>query len=94
MMLPLISFEKYIVTKFILLYSLNLFQVIPSELEEVLETHPGVLESCVTSILHEEDGERPVACVVRRPGCEVTAQEIKDLIAGNQAVTLFRYRLN
>lgn len=53
----------------------------PPELEEVILEHPGVHYVIVTSVPHEEDGEHPVACVVRKEGSNVTAQEIKDLIA-------------
>lgn len=43
--------------------------------------HDGVADVCVTGVPHPDDGERVVACVVRKPGSMVTAQEIKDLVA-------------
>ncbi|XP_053617438.1 luciferin 4-monooxygenase-like [Plodia interpunctella] len=55
--------------------------VIPVELEELIRSHPGVLDAGVTNIPHPEDGEHPVACVVRRPGSDVTAEQIKELVA-------------
>lgn len=55
--------------------------VIPPEVEAVIREHPGVYDVNVTSIPHEENGDHPVACVVRKPGSNVTAQEIKDIVA-------------
>nr|XP_021195793.2 luciferin 4-monooxygenase isoform X2 [Helicoverpa armigera] len=55
-------------------------KVSPVELEGVILQHPGVRDVAVTSIFDEECGDLPVACVVLRPGVEVTAQEIKDLV--------------
>ncbi|XP_075983943.1 luciferin 4-monooxygenase-like [Anticarsia gemmatalis] len=57
------------------------YHIVPYELEAVIREHPGVLDVSVTSIPHEEDGDHAVACVVRTPGSDVTAQEIKDLVA-------------
>lgn len=57
------------------------YHVAPAELEELIRTLPGVHDVSVTSVQHVEDGEWPVACVVRRYGAQVTAQEIEDLIA-------------
>lgn len=58
------------------------FQISPFELEGVIRQHPGVLDAAVTGIPDPECGELPVACVVRRNGYDVTAQEIKDLVKG------------
>lgn len=54
----------------------------PVEIESVIRSHPGVLDAAVTAIPDPECGDLPVACVVRRSGSEVTAQEIKDLVKG------------
>ncbi|XP_063624805.1 uncharacterized protein LOC134796554 [Cydia splendana] len=62
------------------------YQVIPPEIEDVILTHPDVQDVCVTGIPHFEDGERVAACVVRRPGSTVSAQEIKDLVASQMSV--------
>lgn len=56
-------------------------QVVPPEVEEVILTHDGVDDVCVTGIPHPDDGEHVTACVVRKPGSKVSAQEIKDLVA-------------
>ncbi|XP_047991493.1 luciferin 4-monooxygenase-like [Leguminivora glycinivorella] len=62
------------------------YQVIPPEIEEVILTHPGVQDVCVTGVPHIDDGERVAACIVRRPGSTVSAQEIKDLVASKMSV--------
>ena len=52
------------------------FNVYPREIEEVLYAHPGILEAAVIGKPDERLGEEVVAIVVRRPGSEVTAEEI------------------
>ncbi|MGF6401274.1 acyl-CoA synthetase (AMP-forming)/AMP-acid ligase II [Pseudomonas frederiksbergensis] len=42
------------------------FKVFPSEIERVLNAHPGVMESAVVSAPDEKAGEIPIAYVVRR----------------------------
>ncbi|CAH0595175.1 unnamed protein product [Chrysodeixis includens] len=59
------------------------YHIIPSEVEAVILQHPGVHEVSVTSIPDEDDGEHIVACVVRAPGAQVTAAEIKEIVASN-----------
>ncbi|KAJ2940160.1 hypothetical protein O0L34_g11725 [Tuta absoluta] len=54
-------------------------QISPVEIQNVILQHPAVLDAVVTSI-PDECGDLPVACVVRKPGSNVTAQEIKDLV--------------
>ncbi|CAB3259644.1 unnamed protein product [Arctia plantaginis] len=61
------------------------YHIRPSEIETVILEHPGVSDVSVTSIPDEEDGEHPVACVVRKIGSNVTAQEIKDLVASKRS---------
>ncbi|XP_023938240.2 uncharacterized protein LOC112046027 [Bicyclus anynana] len=55
--------------------------IYPIEIEEVIREHPAVAEVCVVGIDAPVVGEVPAACVVRRKGYDVTAQEIKDLVA-------------
>jgi fatty-acyl-CoA synthase len=40
--------------------------------------HPGVQEACVIAIPHPKWLERPLACVVPRPGATVTKEELLD----------------
>ncbi|XP_026317864.1 luciferin 4-monooxygenase-like, partial [Hyposmocoma kahamanoa] len=72
----------YFVERLKMLIKWRVYHVVPGEIEEVIVRHPGVLEVCVTSLEHAMDGEWPVACVVRRPGSTVTAQEIETLVTG------------
>ncbi|KAJ8717672.1 hypothetical protein PYW07_005602 [Mythimna separata] len=55
-------------------------QVSPSEIETVIMRHPGVFQVAVTGIPDKECGDLVVACVVPKPGCSLTAQEIKELV--------------
>jgi fatty-acyl-CoA synthase len=46
------------------------------ELENTLMGHPAVLEAAVVGVPHERWSERPLACVVTKPGAEVTKEEL------------------
>ncbi|WP_153504216.1 long-chain-fatty-acid--CoA ligase [Cumulibacter manganitolerans] len=50
--------------------------VYPAEVESVLSGHPGIAEVAVIGIPSEKWGESPYAIAVRRPGSDVTAEEI------------------
>ena len=50
--------------------------VYPKEIENVLESHPGIFESAVIAIADEEWGERPHALVVLNEGEGIPADEI------------------
>jgi long-chain acyl-CoA synthetase len=51
------------------------FNVYPTEVEEVLSRHPGILEVAVVGMADEQSGEAPVACVVRGDAA-LTEQEV------------------
>ena len=53
----------------------NIFSV---QVEEAINTHPGVLECAVIGVPDEEWGERVKAFVVRKPGEQVSEDEIID----------------
>lgn len=53
------------------------FKVFPSEIEQVLDAHPGVLESAVVPARDAHAGEVPIAYVVRRD----TSVDMQDLLA-------------
>jgi len=46
--------------------------------KEVIAAHDAVLDCAVAGVPHEFLGEVPVAFVIARPGCEVTAKMITD----------------
>jgi acyl-CoA synthetase (AMP-forming)/AMP-acid ligase II len=52
------------------------YNVYPREVEEVLYAHPSVLEAAVIGKPDQRLGEEVVGVVVRRPGCELSADEI------------------
>ena len=52
------------------------FNVYPREVEEVLLTHPAVSLAAVVGVPHESHGEEVKAFVIRRPGVEVTEEEL------------------
>jgi len=53
------------------------YNVYPREIEEMLFTHPAVLEAAVIGVNDSEKGEIPKAFIVPKPGSNVTADEIK-----------------
>ncbi|KAF9417402.1 hypothetical protein HW555_005499 [Spodoptera exigua] len=71
----------FFVERLKMLIKYRMYHIIPPEIEAVIREHPGVQEVSVTSVPHEDDGEHVVACVMRRPGSNVTAAEIKEMVA-------------
>jgi long-chain acyl-CoA synthetase len=59
--------------------------IYPREIEEVLLTHAGVLETAVVSRPHADWGEEVIAFVVRRAGAEVSSQDLNQLCLDNIA---------
>src|SRR5205823_14290882 len=51
------------------------------ELENAIMAHPDIVEAAVVAIPHERWGERPCACVVRRPGSDLGAAGLRDHLA-------------
>ena len=72
--------ERHNVTRFA--YFLSCHQVAPAELEDVLLSHPAVADAGVVGVPDDEGGEVPLACVVCKPGMEVTPEEIYTFVAG------------
>jgi fatty-acyl-CoA synthase len=50
------------------------------EIENALMAHPDVLEAAVIATPDEKWSERPLACVVRKPGSSVTAESLRDFV--------------
>jgi len=61
------------------------FKVYPREVDEVLYTHPAVLEAAAVGVPHPSKGEVVKAFVVLRPGAKATAQELMDHCRANLA---------
>jgi fatty-acyl-CoA synthase len=59
--------------------------VFPREVEDLLSSHDAVLEVAVVGVDDEEFGERLNAYVVRHPGQDCTAEELKELVRRNLA---------
>jgi fatty-acyl-CoA synthase len=58
------------------------------EVEQAIDSHPSVLECAVVGVPDEKWGERPKAFVVRRPGAEVTEDEL----VGHVHARIARYK--
>jgi long-chain acyl-CoA synthetase len=56
------------------------YNVYPREIEEVLYTHPAVLEAAVIGLPSSDLGEEVAAAVVLRTGAETTAEELKQYV--------------
>jgi long-chain acyl-CoA synthetase len=52
------------------------YNVYPRDVEEVLYEHPAVLECCVAGVADQYRGETIKAYIVKRPGAEVTDDEL------------------
>lgn len=59
----------------------NGYQVAPAELEDLLQTHPGIDEAAVVGYADDQAGELPVAFVVQHSGSKVHEAQIKDFVA-------------
>ncbi len=51
------------------------------DLENAIMAHEGVAEAAVIAVPHEKWGERPLACVVAKPGVTVGVEELNALLA-------------
>ncbi len=52
------------------------FNVFPAEVEEMLATHPGVVEAAVVGVAHPHTGEAVKAYVVTEPGSDVDEETL------------------
>jgi fatty-acyl-CoA synthase len=55
------------------------------ELENALMAHPDIIEASVVGVADERWDERPLACVVLRPGATVTPGELREWLAARVA---------
>jgi len=63
--------ELYIVDRLKDLIKYRGYQISPAEIEDLLYTHPGVMEAAVFGVPHSIDDEHPVAFVSIKPGFTV-----------------------
>ena len=73
---------------------MSLHQVVPSNVEKHILTHPAVHDAGVVGLPHEVDGELPLAFVVVKDGCSVSEEEIVQYIAGNMLMTIITKTMN
>ena len=52
------------------------FNIYPREIEDVIATHPKVLECAVVGVPHKKLGEAPIAIITLKPGEKVSEGEI------------------
>jgi len=50
------------------------------DMENALMSHPAVAEAAVIAIPHEKWNERPLACIVLKPGQTATAEELNQIL--------------
>jgi fatty-acyl-CoA synthase len=50
------------------------------ELENLIMSHPGVLEAAVIGLPHPRWQERPLACVVRKPGATLDGADVIEFL--------------
>ncbi|VVC96079.1 unnamed protein product, partial [Leptidea sinapis] len=59
----------------------RIYQILPSEIEDLIRTNDAVQDVCVLGVEDPDDGEHPVACIIKKGNRQVTSKEIKDLVA-------------
>ena len=65
------------------------YNVYPREIEEVLYTHPAVLEAAVIGVPHDSLGEEVGAAVVLKDGEQVEVQELREYM--KEKVAAYKY---
>ncbi|XP_055710982.1 probable 4-coumarate--CoA ligase 3 [Phlebotomus papatasi] len=64
------------------MFKYSSYQIAPSELEEILETHSGVLQAVVVGIPDPTYTDLPAAVIVRKNGSTVTEEELMKFVEG------------
>ena len=65
------------------------YNVYPREIEEILYTHPDVVEAAVVGIPHIDLGEEVAAAVVLREGTQTTPEELRQFV--KERVAPYKY---
>jgi acyl-CoA synthetase (AMP-forming)/AMP-acid ligase II len=71
----------YLVDRLKELIKYNAQQVAPAELEDIIQSHPNVLDAAVIGAPDEAAGEIPMAFVVRKDGAYLDAAELMSFVA-------------
>nr|XP_043630852.1 4-coumarate--CoA ligase-like 6 [Erigeron canadensis] len=71
----------YIVDRMKDVIKYNGFQIAPADLENVLASHPDILDVAVIGVNDEVAGEVPMAFVVKKPEAKISQSEIIDFVA-------------
>ncbi|XP_017783009.1 PREDICTED: 4-coumarate--CoA ligase 1-like [Nicrophorus vespilloides] len=74
--------EIFIVDRLKELIKYKGFQVSPSELEDILNSHEYIVESGVVGLPDERAGELPMAFVVKRDNVDLSEEAVKEFLAG------------
>ena len=72
-------------TKFTAISVILYNQVAPAELEALLLQHPAVADAAVIGTPDPDAGELPTAYIVKKPGVDVTSEDICDFVAQHVA---------
>ncbi len=59
--------------------------IYPKEIEDFIYTHPKVQDVQVIGVPDKAYGEEIMACIIKKPGVELTADEIKDYVRDHMA---------
>ncbi|CAL4972615.1 unnamed protein product [Urochloa decumbens] len=71
----------YIVDRLKELIKYKGYQVPPAELEHILNSHPDIMDAAVVPYPDEDAGQLPMAFIVRKPGSNITEQQVMDHVA-------------
>lgn len=71
----------YVVDRLKELIKYKAYQVAPAELEQLLQSHPKILDAAVIPYPDEEAGQVPMAVVVRQPKSNLGESEVMDFVA-------------